>query len=88
MGVNSVICSNKINNRAHELRASDSYCCDNVNIKGKPVDITVAEIVWRKDIYKALLAKTVAFISCRHRLTKVLAGAAREGRKVREGETK
>jgi hypothetical protein len=36
--------------------------------------------------YKELSAKTVAFISCRHRLTKVLAGAARGKREVRAGE--
>jgi hypothetical protein len=34
---------------------------------------------------KEFSANTVAFISCRSRLTKVLAGAAR-GRRVREAE--
>jgi hypothetical protein len=36
--------------------------------------------------YKGLSADTVAFISCRHRLTKELSGAARGKREVRVGE--
>ena len=41
----------------------------------------------KKMKYKELSANTVAFISCRRRLSKVLAGVAREERKVRVGET-
>ena len=41
------------------------------------VDITIAEIPEEKMKYKELSVNTVAFISCRGRLTKVLAGAVR-----------
>jgi hypothetical protein len=50
------------------------------------VDIFVAEITWRQDEYEKLSANTVAFISCRRRMTKVLAGAARGKMEVRVGE--
>ena len=41
------------------------------------VDIAGADRSWWKWMYSELSANTVAFISCRGTLTKVLAGAAR-----------